>query len=461
MGMLRKSPRNPSGRHPKAIMNRHLPGLTSIRLILVSLIVSLLAGCAGPGPYEQAPNVNQLSFDSGAMLRVAQRLQDAGDYMAALRMYRQVREQEPKNVQALMGEGELLLALGAASEAEKRFRAARTHAPRNDASMAGAASTGLGMALLRQNRPGDALRYFEESLQKPDPTVRTYNGYGVALDLLDRHGDAQVAYGEGLDLEPDNLLLTNNLALSFALGGSHEAALRILGKLVSERPDAPGARQNLALVYGLSGDRVSARRITAIDLKDDAIEERMTYIDRVAALPRDAQAEAIILGIVPEAVEPTTVPTQQTEKPGDLAPTSGSETVAAVPTPTSSATPEAEPVSEPTPTSAAEPDVTSENEDSLLATPGPAYLVQLGAYLAEGAAERGWRALSARAPDILGSRTPAYPIIEMEEDGETYTVVRMGVAVEEGYAAASGLCADLKEAGVDCLVRRLVDESAP
>ncbi len=412
---------------------------------------------------DQAPSVSDLTFNSSAMVRVGDRLRKGGDYMAALHMYQRVREQDPKNIPALLGEGEILLTMGAFPDAEQRFRAARSFGDDSARSAAG-----LGRALLRENQPREALQFFEKALKEPKASAETYNGYGVTLDLIGRHQDAQIAYSKGLDKDPGNVILTNNLALSFALSQDYAAALRMLSDLASAQPDAKSALENLSLVYGLSGDMESARKVAALDFKGDALEQRVAYIKRIAALPADVRGEAIILGIEPDvavaADTPATPATASKQpKPGQQKqPTAAGATTGATPAPEAPAPAQAaEPAAMETtaPAAGAEPTATvadSQSKPDPLLSAEPAYLVQLGSYLDQRHARRGWSRLKKRAPDVLGSLEPAFESITL--DG--HDVVRLGIRVTDGYAAADARCKAFKAAGVDCLVRRAAPASA-
>jgi len=420
------------------------------------LLVGLqLSGCTtDTGVYDQAPGAGQLTFDADAMLRVAERLRDGGDYMAALRMYRQVREQDPENVGALTGEGELLLMLGAVPDAEQRFRAARSLGDKSADTTAALART-----LLRQDKAAEALVLYDEVLEGPDVSARAYNGYGVALDLLGRHDDAQLAYGSGLDLDPGNVLLTNNLALSFALSGSYGAGIRILSDLVATRPDAAGARQNLALIYGLSGDMGSAEKVAAIDLDRTELAARMAYINDLAEVPENERARAIILGVMPQkestpqTEQALVVPSKVTQAPVS------EESVPQMNPNTDSALNDADPVEQGSGVEALTEGEASAGPDVFLngirVAQEPLYLVQLGAYLDQDQAMKGWRAVARKAPDLLGDHEPNISVLETEKDGAPHRIVRMGIVAEDGFKAAEAYCGKLKTAGVDCLVRRL------
>ena len=63
-------------------------------------------------------------FTPEAMVNVADNLRRSGNYVAALQVYQQARVRDSENVGALMGQGEVFLAVGAGEEAERRFRAA-------------------------------------------------------------------------------------------------------------------------------------------------------------------------------------------------------------------------------------------------------------------------------------------------------------------------------------------------
>lgn len=423
-----------------------------VRVFAASAMFAL-AACETPGrdyPGDAMQERDQAgearSFDAPSILRIADNLRDRGDHMAALHMYRRVRERDPENIRALLGEAEVFMTLGAIEQAEQRFRAARSILDENDGDddqLNARVTVGLARALLRQNRPEEAVTYFDDALQQGAATSGLYNHYGVTLDLLGRHEDAQIAYGQGLDLEPDDLELTNNLALSFALSEDYAPAIRILGDMTANRPDADGPRQNLGLVYGMSGDMDAAERVSAIDLDGSALEARLDYIARVAAMEPGARGSVIILGDEPPEIQPVvggdeaTTPAQDDPRPAAVT-ESGSR-------PETAPEPEVAP-SQPDPEQAADIPLSAE----------PHYMVQLGAYLDAARARSGWRNLLGRNPDVLDGHEPAFRTVQVENDeGVPETIIRMGIHVADGFRAATTLCESLTKEGVDCMVRRV------
>lgn len=377
-----------------------------------------------------AGRAEPVDFTPGAMVNVADKLRDQGDHMSALRLYHQARERDPDHVPALLGEGESLLALGAAGEARLRFAAALKIEPHN-----ARAEAGLGRTLLRMGAVEEALPHFRAALSRGEPSPVLYSGYGIALDLLGRHEEAQVQYGQGLDLKPDEPSLINNLALSFALGGDYGTAVRLLSALVTRSPDAAAARGNLALVYGLSGDMEAAEKMTALDLAGTDAQNRLGYIRQVARLDASLRPRAIILGLDAVAEEVAADLARQAA-PGLQAEVS--PPVASLPNP--------EPESDPDP----DPEPETEAEAAPTAT-AASHGVQLGAYPSREIAAANWLKLQRAAPDLLAAEEPYF--------WQTESVVRLVVPTPDGWSAASSLCDSLQQAGLECLPRRLT--SAP
>lgn len=430
-----------------------------LSLAACAATLTLLGACAtvatttseAPRPLDKAAEAHRDApeFTPEAMIRVANSLRDSGDHLSALRLYQQVEERAPDNLDARLGQGEMLLELGAVSEAERHFRLViQTEQGSN-----GRAEAGLARALVRQGRAEEALLYFETAAAKATPGAAFFNHYGVTLDLLGRHEDAQIQYGRGLDQKPKDAAMTNNLALSFALSENYATAVRLLSELVTASPDASAAKHNLALVYGLSGDMSAAEQLTAIGQPEEAAKSEAAYIAQLAKLPVTLRPRAIILGL--DAVVPPKAPTARTLTPEETltpealtpdVPTREIERGANAPSPQAK-TPT---TPEPLPVTTAKAETKAAAAPTGRASPTATLsrvAVQLGAYPNEEMAARGWAKLQERAPDLLASHAPVYWTMP--------TVTRLLIATPDGWGAAQTLCATLGARDIECLPRRL------
>ena len=80
---------------------------------------------------------------------------------------------------------------------------------------------------------------------------------------------------------------------------------------------------------------------------------------------------------------------------------------------------------------------------------GDAWLVQLGSYLNEEQAQKGWGKLSSSAPDLLSSHQPIMQETRLSNDS---VVWRVRLGPYSAYSEAAGMCEQLKSHGLDCYV---------
>lgn len=362
-------------------------------------------------------------FDADAMVKVADNLTKSGNYTAALRVYRQIRDKDPQHVGAVMGQGEVFLLLGVGEEAERHFLMALDllgGTENSDTKLTSMAAAGVARAITRQNRAAEALPYFEQVIAAGNADDQFLNYYGVTLDLLGRHKDAQEQYSRGLRLKPDDADLTYNLALSFALDENYEAAVRLLSTIVTAKPESEIARKNLVLVYGLSGDMSAAEGLAKSNQTTEKADADIRLVRQLVALPKKLRAEAIFIGT--DHLPPPLAPLAQ-DTGNDLSNREMSETE--------------DKLSEPEP----EPKAVAEISETLAA-------VQVGSYPTESEAIRGWEAVEEKLFQISRSDiTPVYWRIENR--------VRILIPISGGWGRARQLCENLKAIKVDCFTRRL------
>lgn len=395
-------------------------------------------------------------FTPEAMVNVADNLRRSGNYVAALQVYQQARDRDPENVGALMGQGEVFLAVGAGEEAERRFRAAVEILGKKDGAQKtpayGLAAAGVARALTRQNKAEAALPFFDQAIAAGAANGEFFNYYGVTLDLIGRHGDAQVQYGKGLDLKPEDAALTNNLALSFALSENYETAVRLLSTVVTAHPEAAAAKKNLALVYGLSGDMKAAEGLATANQKPAEAQAQIAYIRQIAALPPDMRAKAIFIGL--DKAPPPALPPAPPKMPDAAPPAPAADSAADTPPQSpavvdmggpSTATPKPA-IQKPLPTKpAVQPPLPKSSTVAL----------QVGSYPSVAEATRGWAKNRKAAPDLLTGEGIGEPYY-WEADG----VVRVLLPVAEGWGRAKTLCESLTAKGLGCLARRMPEVAA-
>ena len=299
-------------------------GRCALRAMLLASVAFAASGCASDSFWE--PSAKTAAGEAGSpvetLLRVARGTRDNGDFASAVTIYKRVHDMASNRADVLVELGQVLSALGAHNEAADTFRKAVKLEPKNVDAL-----RGLGNNLLAMNQPQLALEQFAAALAlQEDP--RVYNGMGVVHDMNGSHDSAQSSYKSGLALAPNDFSLRNNMALSLALAGKFDEATQILGLLVKETGANIRHRQNLALIYGLAGKFGEAASIARLDLDEPAVQSNLAYYQTLRALPAKDRAAAVFgitvlatpSGMSHTASQPTGVRPPSGNKPASAPP---------------------------------------------------------------------------------------------------------------------------------------------
>jgi len=233
------------------------------------------AGAEGAASYE-------------TVMRLAAASQAAGDYPAAIQLYRRAAGMESRRVEPPKALGQVLFEAGQYNEALDAFRAARNIAP-NDAEVL----RGLGNVYINLDQLPQAREVLTTAQSLAPSDWRIANSLGVLNDLDGQHAAAQEQYRTGLAIEQDNLLLRNNLGLSLALSGDYQQATAELRRVTADPRATAAHRQNLALVLGLSGQTDAARRMGRMDLGEREVRSNVAYYEILRALTGRQRSSAI------------------------------------------------------------------------------------------------------------------------------------------------------------------------
>ena len=370
---------------------------------------------------------------------------------------------------------------------------------------------------LARNRTERAVRFAERAveaaplnLEARQLLARTYLSDG-------RLSSAEAAYRDVLALSPGDAAATLNLALVRAALGDGEEARALLssaaglsvadrglglvlagdvgsgGALLEEAARAPDAdgrvRQNLAFAYAVGGDWQRARTVASQDLAPAAVHQRIGEWARIASPRNSWDQVAYLLNISP--VEDEGVPARLALRLSPAAPVVAAATpvVADGPSvelaayaepdgaPASVALPVVQPLPMPdlAPPAAAPLAVRHASAGRVLpaslvtvtsiakAEPAPAgrarstgrFVVQLGAYVTPGAAERGWAKAVGRA-NLSGAEPLASKVVV---NGRQFTRLSAGHFASRSDAVA--LCGTVRAGGGHCFVRQVKGDDAP
>lgn len=244
-------------------------------VIPLRLCVTLALACAGGG------------LASAAQTEVVQQPSPGADELAT-----QMRAlaANPNDVAALIRAGELALDLGDQSAAARFFARAERIDPRNGRLKAGTART-----LLMLERPGEALRLFDEAERLGYEPVHYAAERGLAFDLVGEQQRAQRDYRLALKQAPDDET-TRRYALSLGISGRKDQALAQIDTLL-RRSDRPAWRVR-AFVLAMSGDVAGAERIATSMLPPDMAGGLIPFFSRLPSLSPVDRAFAVHFGEV-------------------------------------------------------------------------------------------------------------------------------------------------------------------
>jgi Flp pilus assembly protein TadD len=202
-------------------------------------------------------------------LNVARAALAGGSPDLALRVADDILAKEPRDVPALLIQGDALVVLGRMEEARTSY----TKALALDLGSVWA-KIGLGRLRLRSD-PTEAQSLFLSVLQREPRNVTALNNLGIAYDLQGEHLSAQSAYRRALSINPAMRAAEVNLALSMALSGRATEAVQLLRPLAADPNAAQPLRHDLAAVLAMAGDKQAAAQILSADLTPEQIERAL------------------------------------------------------------------------------------------------------------------------------------------------------------------------------------------
>ena len=197
---------------------------------------------------------------------------------------------DARNLDALVTAGELSLQLGDLSGATSLFARADQVDPRS-----GRVKAGLAALLLHEERPGEALRYYDQAVGYGYDVRKIAAERGLAYDLIGQQQRAQRDYRLALTQGPDDET-TRRLALSLGISGQKDAALALLDPLT--RKSDRGAWRARAFVLAMAGDVAGASSIATTMMPPGMATGLKPFFARLPTLPAVDRAFAVHFGEV-------------------------------------------------------------------------------------------------------------------------------------------------------------------
>ena len=245
----------------------------------LALGVALCAGAAG----AQTATPPAQPYPGGYMLPPQT---DADQLAQQLRML----AADPGNIYALINAARLSLKLGDVDSAAALYTRADRAAPGNPQ-----VKVGMARLLVQSERPGEALRLFQEAQSLGIAEAEFGSDRALAYDLVGEQQRAQREYRAVLRRGADDEA-TRRYALSLGISGLKEPALALLEPL-NRRSDR-GAWRARAFVLAMTGDRAGADRIATTMMPPGMADGLRPFFDRLPRLAAVDRAFAVHFGQV-------------------------------------------------------------------------------------------------------------------------------------------------------------------
>jgi tetratricopeptide (TPR) repeat protein len=240
-------------------------------LSTAALALALAAGAGAPPAYAQTETVQPGNPD-------ADRLADEMRILAA----------NPRDLEALLRAGDLSARIGDSAAALAFFSRAETVEASNPRILAGRASV-----LVRMERPGEALRLFQEAEARGVAVAGFAADRGLAYDLLGAPQLAQRDYKLALTRHRDDETV-RRYALSLGITARPEEAMAELDSLLRKSDHASWRAR--AFILAMNGDIPGAERIAASMMPGNMGAALSPFFRRLAVLSVADRAFAVHFG---------------------------------------------------------------------------------------------------------------------------------------------------------------------
>ncbi|MEP2103466.1 MAG: SPOR domain-containing protein [Parasphingorhabdus sp.] len=160
----------------------------------------------------------------------------------------------------------------------------------------GRVKAGLARALLLEQNPFGAIRYFDEAIANGFAAKDIAVDRGLAYDLIGRNADAQKDYALALQHGRSDKLL-KRYAISLGISGNIEGAEEQLSPLL-QKSDRDAWR-NRAFILAMNGQKKEANKIASQTMQKKMAKAIKPFFDRMPKLTAAQKAAAVHFGHFP------------------------------------------------------------------------------------------------------------------------------------------------------------------
>ncbi|MFS0771860.1 SPOR domain-containing protein [Sphingomonas sp. 1P08PE] len=194
----------------------------------------------------------------------------------------------PRDLTALTTAGDLSLKLGDLSGAAALYARADKIDPRD-----GRVKAGMASILVRSERPGEALRFFQQAERSGLPAATYAADRGLAYDLIGQQERAQRDYRTALAATRADETV-RRYALSLGISGRQAEALDLLDPLIRRQDRA--AWRARAFILAMTGDTTGANKIATTMMPPQLAQGLGVFFTRLPGLSAVDRAFAVHFG---------------------------------------------------------------------------------------------------------------------------------------------------------------------
>lgn len=143
----------------------------------------------------------------------------------------------------------------------------------------------LGLCADAQNRPAEAINYYDLVLKYDSGHVGAYNNLAAILEKKGQLRDAELLYREALKHNPDHYIIRYNLGTFLKNQGRNDEAIAEFQKTLSINPEVAEAHFSSGVIFFRKGDYVKAKnsfkRVLAIDRSHETARKNLDVLEKM------------------------------------------------------------------------------------------------------------------------------------------------------------------------------------
>lgn len=268
----------------------------ALRTLMLLPLAALAACTTGPEARTSRPAgpvsayaLNEIAEkDPQSLIRLGEGFERAGDYVGALRLYRQALAANPGMVDARAAQGRLFVKLGQLEQGITELEFAHTKQPDNIS-----VAVHLMDAYILQKKYAEAAALITPLADKDGAQADVILRAAQALHILGAVDSSRTYLDKLLTNDNKDPQALSALAFNFALEGDFDTAVAVLQPMMDNAATAAVGRRSLATIYALSGQSEAAEHIAGTIVSEDDLRSLRPFYRLLPTLSGQEKAVAV------------------------------------------------------------------------------------------------------------------------------------------------------------------------